>query len=191
MSSNTYPQDDQSLLRRLNAGSHAAFAHLYAMYYPPLCRLSATYLQDEERAKDLVQQVFLRIWETHPSVRVTSNLKNYLYTLVKNASLNLLRDTPDIFVRADTLTDGQLDNIADNTAQERLELNARYARFRKAVGQLPPPKRDVFLLKIHQRLSNREIAARLHISESTVKNYYKLSVRLLRNHFKAAGPGQA
>ena len=178
------PTDDQSLLQGLSHGSHKAFAYLYATYYAPLCHLSATYLQDDERAKDLVQQVFLRLWEAHPTLRITTSVKNYLYTMVKNASLNLLRDTPTIFVRTDILPPGQLEGIADTSVHERLEQKARYARFLQAVGQLPVPQRNVFLLKTRQRLSNKEIAARLGVSESTVKNHYHLALRLLRRYLK-------
>ena len=186
MLDSTYPHDNQSLLHGLNQGSHKVFAYLYATYYTPLCNLSATYLQDDERAKDLVQQVFLRLWESHPSLRITTSVKNYLYTMVKNASLNLLRSNPGIFVRAATLDAAQLDSIADTGTQERLERNTRYAYFLKAIGRLPLLQRNVFLLKTRHRLSNKEIAARLGVSESTVKNHYHLALRLLRHNIKAS-----
>lgn len=186
MLDSTYPHDNQSLLHGLNQGSHKVFAYLYATYYTPLCNLSATYLQDDERAKDLVQQVFLRLWEAHPSLHINTSVKNYLYTMVKNASLNLLRSNPGIFVRADTLDAAQLDSIADTGTQERLERNTRYACFLKAIGRLPLLQRNVFLLKTRHRLSNKEIAARLGVSESTVKNHYHLALRLLRHNIKAS-----
>lgn len=189
MLNNSYPHDDdQALLHGLNNGNHKAFAYLYATYYTPLCNLSATYLQDDERAKDLVQQVFLRLWESHPSLHITTSVKNYLYTMVKNASLNLLRNTPGIFVRATSLDAAQLDSIADTDLQECMERNTRYACFLKAIGRLPMPQRNVFLLKSRHSLSNKEIAARMGISESTVKNYYNLSLRLLRHHLKTLAP---
>ena len=178
--------NDQSLLDGLHNGNPEAFTYLYATYYAPLCTLSATYLQDDERAKDLVQQVFFRLWESHLSLRITTSVKNYLYTMVKNASLNLLRDTPGIFVRATSLDASQLNSIADTDLQERMERNTRYACFMKAIGRLPLPQRHVFLLKSRRSLSNKEIAIRLGVSESTVKNHYHLALRLLRHYLKTS-----
>lgn len=187
MTDTRFLEDEQSLLNELNHGSSDAFTYLYNKYYRQLCTLSCTYLQDSERAKDLVQQTFIRIWENLPSLHITASIKNYLYTLVKNASLNLLRDTGYTLVRMENPAE-QLAHLADTGMQERLEREARYNRYRKAVCMLPKPKRDVFLLKMHHRLTNREIAARLDISESTVKNYYNLSLRLLRRYLKAPEP---
>ena len=66
--------------------------------------------------------------------------------------------------------------MADTGSRNGWSAKARYNRYRKAVVHAAQAKRDVFLLKMHHRLTNREIAARLDISESTVKNYYNLSL---------------
>lgn len=181
--------NDQSLLDELRSGNHQAFTQLYVIYYPQLCHLSCLYLQDDECSKDLVQQVFMRLWETHASLNISSSIRNYLYTLVKNASLNQLRHTEDSPVRC---TDPALlqDDLADPGLHELLEKEHKYRCFRQALERLPRQKREVFLLKLHG-LGNREIAARLGVSESSVKNYYTLSVRLLRRYFQAIRRQQA
>ena len=158
--------EDEYLLSLLRQGSQDAFTQIYNKYYSMLYSLSCRYLQDRELAEDVVQQVYLRLWESRSSVCITASLKNYLYTMAKNHVLNMIRDKNEWIVR-------QYENI-----QQENDIADR------AVKQLPGAKREICLLKIYEGLNNQEIAHRLNIPVGTVKNYYTQSIQLLKYYLK-------
>ena len=112
--------EDEYLLSLLRQGSQDAFTQIYNKYYSMLYSLSCKYLQDRELAEDVVQQVYLRLWESRSSVCITASLKNYLYTMAKNHVLNMIRDKNEWIVRQYENIQ-QENDIADDGLQEKLE----------------------------------------------------------------------
>ncbi|MFR5758317.1 MAG: RNA polymerase sigma factor [Bacteroides cellulosilyticus] len=131
----------------------------------------------------MVQQVYLRLWESRSSVCITASLKNYLYTMAKNHVLNMIRDKNEWIVRQYENIQ-QENDIADDGLQEKLEEERKLSCFYRAVKQLPGAKREICLLKIYEGLNNQEIAHRLNIPVGTVKNYYTQSIQLLKYYLK-------
>ena len=97
-----------------------------------LYSLSCKYLQDRELAEDVVQQVYLRLWESRSSVCITASLKNYLYTMAKNHVLNMIRDKNEWIVRQYENIQ-QENDIADDGLQEKLEEERKLSCFYRAV----------------------------------------------------------
>ena len=83
---------DEDLVARLRQGDEKAFTAIYERYHKLLYVLAWRYLKSPEAAEDAVQQVFLRLWESHSVLMVNVNLKNYLYTMIKNWVLNEIRN---------------------------------------------------------------------------------------------------
>ena len=84
---------DETLLSRLKEGDEKAFTAIYIRYNKMLYVLAYKYLKDSFRAEDIVQQVFLKLWEARSLFAGAINLRNYLYTSAKNLILNEIRDT--------------------------------------------------------------------------------------------------
>ena len=112
--------EDEYLFSLLKQGNQDAFTQLYNKYSSMLYGLSYRYLQDRNLAEDVVQQVFLHLWEVHSTCHIKVHLRNYLYTMTKNYLLNMIRDTNDIIARED-MKGTEQNNIIDDGLQEKLE----------------------------------------------------------------------
>ena len=85
-------RSDEDLLASLRQGSEDAFTVIYERYHKLLYVLAYKYLKNSFAAEDAVQQVFLRLWESHSLLMINVNLRNYLYTMLKNHVLNEIRN---------------------------------------------------------------------------------------------------
>ncbi len=169
---------DEVLLVRLKQADQKAFIVIYERYHKVLYAVSYKYLKEENRAKDIVQDIFTKLWEERESIQVKTNLKSYLYSMTKNHILNIIkRDSRQILSNYENEKEKIADNdnllktITDNQLQDILY---------KAIDKLPKQKRLVCLLKAKEGLSNKEIAERLNITEHTVKKHQTQSLASLR-----------
>lgn len=169
---------DEVLLVRLKQADQKAFIIIYERYHKVLYAVSYKYLKEENRVKDIVQDIFTKLWEERESIQVTTNLKSYLYSMTRNHILNIIkRDNKQILSNyeneKETIADNDnlLKTIADNQLQEVLY---------EAIDKLPKQKRLICLLKVKEGLSNKEVAERLNITENTVKKHYSQSLVKLR-----------
>ena len=166
---------DEELLLLLQGGDVRAFNEVYARYFPMLFRYAFNILREEEECSDAIQEIFVWIWENREKLEIGS-IKGYLLASVKYRMARIIHTSrrraeilatnvePDAF----TLIDGDL---------EVKELKKAIHDF---VGALPQRAREIFLLSREQHCSNKEIAARLGISEKTVENQITIALKRLR-----------
>lgn len=161
----------------LRQGDEAAFDAVFRQWYAPLCHYAARLTDgDMDEAEDLVQQVFVKIWEQRGRLDIAWSLKAYLYKTVHNAALNRLRaaNTRSKYFDYNAT---QLENTSvqpDDTSGELAE------RLQKALDLLPPQCRHVFELSRFEELKYREIADQLGISIKTVETQMGKALRILR-----------
>lgn len=170
---------DEELYGRVCAeGSETAFAALFDRHYTSLSLFALRYLPDEDRASDIVQSVFVTLWEQRQSAP-PANLRAYLYTAVRNAALNALKhDKVHRAYEAEQLaTTTELSDTATDAAIEAAETQAAIAA---ALQQLPPKQREIFMLSRFECLSNQEIADQLALSKRTVETQITNALRTLR-----------
>lgn len=161
----------------LRNGDQAAFDAVFRQWYEPLCRYAARLAEgDMDEAEDLVQQVFVKLWEQHARLDIAWSLKAYLYKTVHNAALNRLRaaNTRSRYLEHNAL---QLENTHVTPDETSSELGER---LQKALDLLPPQCRLVFELSRFEELKYREIADQLGISIKTVETQMGKALRLLR-----------
>lgn len=170
--------DDHALTIQLKQSNHLAFTILYDKYSEQAYRLAFKYLCNKELAEDAVQNLFMKIWSKRESLDESRPLSHFLFTVLKNDILNILRDSRNnIFVLDDCLElleridDEQLDDDID---REQLEL------IRGAIEKLSPQRRKIFSLKISGQYSNQEIADKLHLSVNTVKFQYSQALKQIK-----------
>lgn len=173
---------DEVLLAKLKKTNRKAFILVYERYHKILYAVSYQYLRDGGRAQDVVQDVFTKLWEERGSIEVRTNLKSYLYSMVRNHILNIIKREnrqviSDYDIERETLAD--TDNLLETLAERELT-DTLY----RAIDSLPKQKRSVCLLKMQDGMSNREIAEKLDISENTVKKHYSKSLVMLRSILK-------
>lgn len=160
---------------RIAAGDQDAFEQLFRAHYRPLCAFALQYVKDSDRAEDLVQELFTRLWQDRERTSITTSLKAYLFTAVRNRCLNAVTASR----RMRVLDEGMDDRVEDEGRNED-ELTERAARVQAAIEGLPEERRKVFRLSRDEGLKYHEIAERLGISIKTVENQMGKALKTLR-----------
>jgi RNA polymerase sigma-70 factor (ECF subfamily) len=172
---------DEILLQLLKADNEKAFKELYTRYWKPIFEAAYYRLANREIAKELVQNIFLRIWEKRHSIQIT-NLQSYLLTAVRNSVINYIEST--------LVHKKYLQHVIQTTAGTNQEVEATVnfhelsQAIEKGIALLPEKTRHVFRLSRFDQLSIREIAASLNISEKAVEYHITQSLKTLRLYLK-------
>lgn len=169
---------DNILLKEIKKGSQAAFIQLYDRYHKVLYVVAYKYLSEGELAKDAVQEVFTKLWEDKAHLDVQTSLKSYLYAMTRNCILNAIKkNSRQILTNYETEKEQvpETDNFFEVIVQKELAQTVH-----AAIGLLPNKKRQICLFKLNGGYTNKEIAAKLGITENTVKKHYSQSLAILR-----------
>lgn len=138
--------------------------------YLPLGMFALRIVEDATLAEDLVADSFSKVWQKIREGLEIDNFKSYMYQTVRNECLSYLRYTREIV---------GLENIQE-VDEETIDNSERDAKIWKAIDDLPPKCREVFLLSKRDGLSNEEIAEEMGISIKTVKNQMTKAFSRLR-----------
>ncbi|MBC9912632.1 RNA polymerase sigma-70 factor [Chitinophaga varians] len=169
---------EAALIREIHAKNRQAFTYVYERHFRELVMAAFRYCKDAGIAQELVQEVFIRIWE-HPALLDENGaLRAYLYKAVINHALNYLKREKNIArhhsLIAESLTDSYLHNL-----QEEQELKMRIWQ---EIEKLPKQCAKVFKMSRFDGLKYREIAEHLQISEKTVENHMVHALKTLREN---------
>ncbi|MBK7945526.1 MAG: RNA polymerase sigma-70 factor [Flavobacteriales bacterium] len=165
------------------AGDRQAFEALFRAHYRQLCAFAVGYLKDMDKAEDLVQDLFFRLWLDREKVNVTTSVKAYLYASVRNRCLNAVKSGAK--VRA---LNEEVDDRLEEDERTEDEHTERIARVQAAIESLPEERRKVFKLSRYEGLKYHEIAARLGISVKTVEKQMGSALKTLRLELKDLVP---
>jgi RNA polymerase sigma-70 factor (ECF subfamily) len=169
------PQE-AALIERLKAGEEAAFQSLFRDYYPSLCVYAKRLTGDADGAREVVQDLFVRLYEQRTALPVLGSLKSYLYAAVRNACLNQLKQAHTRGLHHQQLQ-YQAPAAVETHPLEQLELEERIWR---AVRNLPGQCRRIFEMNRFEDKKNKQIADELGISIRTVETQISKALRLLR-----------
>lgn len=174
--------NDSNLLECLLKGDELAFAEIYSRYKTILFLHARRMLQDDEQARDVVQEIFTTIWIKKEELCVSTSLKSYLFSSVKHKILNLLLHQKHVEKHMQAMLGlynaGSF--VTDLAVQEK-----EMARLIEAeIQNLPARMREVFVLSRREELSNKEIAQRMGIAEETVKKQIVYALKILRVKLK-------
>jgi len=173
---NLYTDDELFLL--LKERDHRAYAILYERYWAMLFRYSRRILQNDEEARDVVQDVFVMLWSKAETLEIQISLSSFLYAATRNSILKLFQRGKVKSNYLNSLTEfiKQENNTTDHLVRDR-ELAKRIEH---EVSMLPPKMREVFELSRRSHLSHREIATQMEISDKTVKKQMANALKILR-----------
>ncbi len=171
-------EEEDILLSRLRDGDSATFTIIYEKYHRLLYVLAYKYLKNTSMAEDAVQQVFMKFWESRLFLVEQMNLRNYLYTMMKNWVLNELRNHNNALKKNYELI--QETSGYDDSLLKYLENKDLMSHFYRILEQLPKQKRQVCLYKLKYGLSTQEIADSMHLSIPTVKTHFTQGLKLIR-----------
>jgi len=154
------------------------FNSLFNELYTPLCRYSMKFVTQKDAAEDIVQVVFIYLWENWKRLAGLSSLRSYAYTAVKNGSLNHLQKQYWLKTN-DTVPEipESIISIALPDPQEWLESKELEQILEKALEALPLQCRAIFTMKRFGELSNKQVAGKLKLSVKTVEAQMTIALR--------------
>lgn len=151
-----------------------AFERLFREYFPPLMAFARKILVDEDDAREVVQNVFINLWEKRMEIDLSTPLKSYLFTSVHNRSLNVIRDRKKF-------SSSEMPEVAGEwDVSMQIETMELEEKIREVIGSLPEKCREVFELNRFDGLKYSEIAEALGISVKTVENQMSKALKILR-----------
>lgn len=173
---------EQQVLDTLKEGSESAFEMVFRTYYRPLCQYAYSFLNDKDEAEEVVQAAFINIWDKREQVEIQTSLKAYLYRIVRNSCLNVIKHEK---VKQQHVAHQMVhaQSSHENTSQSVMhsELEEKIADAMKA---LPEQCRLVFQLSRFEELRYSEIADQLNISVKTVENQIGKALKIMREQLK-------
>jgi RNA polymerase sigma-70 factor (family 1) len=182
----TKPYTDQQLLDLIRTDDRGAFTELYNRYWDKTYAVALHRLDDEHEAEEVVQEVFLSIWQRRATLQLTHTVATYLAVAVKYKVINHLAKQYRRQLQHDELTMTS-PIVADSTADWLYEKELRQL-LEKTISQLPEKCRIVFLLSRDENKTYAEIAAELNISQKTVEAHMSKALRELRETLGVSAP---
>ncbi|ATP57387.1 RNA polymerase sigma-70 factor [Pedobacter ginsengisoli] len=168
--------EDSVLIKYLKDGNRIAFNAIYFRYAEVLYQYALNILKEPDDCEDVVQNIFIWLWENRQQLQI-SNLRGYLLAATK---FNLTRKIVSSKRREEILSSTfQADPIYE---EESLEIKELRSAIFEGIQLLPPKARQIYQLSREDHLSNKEIAARLGISEKTVEAQITISLKKLKTH---------
>lgn len=171
------------LWQRVRKGNLKAFETLYKRYFTALCLYAHGLLHDEELAREIVNDVFLKLWNKRIEIDIKTGIKPYLYRCIHNSCVDKLKlkkcinnnQLVEITDKIKDLTGQDEEYILKQISFEYLEKDVT-----SSIDQLPPRCREIFLLSRFELLSYNEISEKLDISVNTVKTHMTRALDSLR-----------
>lgn len=171
-------ETDQKLFTRLRAGEATALDELFRRHYADLCRVALRFVNNEQEAEDIVQELFVSIWEKRDTQRDDLvSVGPYLRRATRNRSLNYLRDQKRIPVDGGEVP---ITIATPDQADAALEQDELRNQIHGAIDALPERCRLVFVMSKIEDMTHKEIAGALDISPKTVENQMTRAYRYLR-----------
>ncbi len=172
--------EDKELIKRLHKGDVEAFDLIYEKYAGKLYSFGLKYLHSAEESEELVQMVFVKIWENHKKLNKELSFKSYLFTIAYNDICKLFRQRNYM---QKFISDALYENSPSSTeTEEKIDYQSTLNRVLQIVEKLPQRQKEIFKKSKLEGKSAREIAGELKLSPGTIDNYVSASVRFIKKH---------
>jgi len=161
------------ILNRLKKKDNKAFQKVFESFYPRLVSYSYNFTYNQEVSEDLVQEAFIYLWENIDSLKIEKSLQAYLFTMVRNRSLNHLKKIKVTDTNYLIDISMSLSNDFQEEAFSELERGQLLLKAEGILHCLPEKMQEIFKLKVMHNFSYKEIAEEMDISINTVKTQLK------------------
>lgn len=174
-------QQEYFVMSALRQDSKEAFSLLFQTYYTDLVLFCGNFVKDKDSCEDIVQSIFLKLWNDRKNIQIEISLKSYLLKAVRNSCLDEFRHIE--IVRQYETEYGS--SVLDNYDTENYILYSDlYTHLSRALEKIPDLYKDAFVLNRFEGLKYREIAEKLNVSERTVEVRISKTLDLLRKQLK-------
>lgn len=174
--------EDKHLISRLKQNDQKAFDEIFQIYYSRVYNLAFRFLHSREETEEIVQTVFITIWESRQKIDEEKSFTAYIYSIARHLTYNQLKKAvyKQRFIEYSLQGTEPVENVSEDTfyfkeLQQLLE---------EAMAELPPRRREIFHLSRNKGLSYKEIATRLSVTESTVNTQISKAIEFLKEKLK-------
>ncbi|HLT87735.1 MAG TPA: RNA polymerase sigma-70 factor [Sphingobacterium sp.] len=175
----------KTVIEQLKDNQEAALKILFDTYADDIFGVAFSVLKDSQESEDLVQEVFIRLWNTRSTLDENGNIWSLLYVMTKRMSLNRWRDRkrlPECQILSANIIHLKSDNPDNNVYADEINNLEN-----EAVNMLPEQQKKAYLLSRAEGLTHKEIAQLMDVSPHTVKNHIVQALKTLKKHFQKFG----
>jgi len=172
---------NKELLLLIQKDDRVAFFYIYERYFKRLYGFVLKFIKQKEDAEEIVQEVFVKIWESRNKIDAYSSFESFLFTVAYNASLNRLRKKTNETKYIEHLKSLQQINNSPDLIDE-IYFNELTSRVQSLLNELTPRQKEIFLMSREKGISHDEIAEKLDISVNTVKKHMANTLAFLKSH---------
>jgi RNA polymerase sigma-70 factor (family 1) len=174
--------DDKELVERLQMGDVEAFDLIYLRYSGRLYSFGLKYLKSIEESEELVQSVFLKVWENHALLKKSCSFKSFLFTIAYHDICSIFRKgiCQKRFLDSTQSSGGQV----SSEAEENIDCQSIRGLVQDIIATLPEKQRLIFIKSRKEGKSSKEIADEVGLSPGTVDNYISEALKVIRGRLK-------
>lgn len=175
---------DIELIGQIKSNDFEAFRILFERYYNSLCNFASSFFTDDFLREDVVQEVFTKVWEDRHKLRINESVKSYLYTAVRNKSMNRLKSESVRRQYTSNFTKTLNTHVSEAEIEQEEFRNYLY----QCIEKLPARCREVFEKSRFEDMKQEKIAISLDISIKTVKAQISKALQMIRGCLQQSYP---
>lgn len=185
--SHTYMDTEHELLISLSQGDEKAFNTIYNKYVKQVYNFCKLYIINNDEIEEVVQDVFVHLWESRYTIRTNDNFKGLLFIITRNLVFNETRKSFNHDFYTVSIIDA-IDSIQQESnsydVEQELETKDLSDYIDELISELPPQRQKIFNLSRKDQKSYKEIAEIMNLSERTVEHQISDALKFLRKHLK-------
>jgi len=177
--------DLEEILLKLAKDNESSLEELFSYYYPRLYNFSKSFLKIEDGIDDILQEVFVKIWQKRKSINSSNTFNSYIFTITRNLLLNELRsrlNNENLKEEVKKLSLG-----SDYASIDQIEYSELEEKANQFINELPERQKEIFVLSRTEGLTHNEIADKLGITTKTVEYHMSLAIRYIKGNLKDYG----
>jgi RNA polymerase sigma-70 factor (ECF subfamily) len=170
--------NDEELMQEIKADNMFAFDVLYKKYCKRVYKFGYSILKSPEESENIMQDVFLSLWENRHKVQKDSSIKSFVFTITYNKAISIIRKKARESQFIEYLK--SLQEITEEPVNVKLEYNELKTKLDEIINALPQRQKEVYLLHRVEGLKYNEIAERLNISVKTIETHMSCALKTIR-----------
>jgi len=170
------------LVQQMIRGDKTAFSIIFKTYYVDLVMFAGTFVRDRQAAEEIVQDVFIRLWENREDLYITSSLRSFLLKSVQNKCLDAIRHLKIVGGYQERLQNHPL--LLENDTENYVLYSELEDDLKKALEKLPEDISKIFLMNRFEGLTYPEIASQLNLSVRMVETRMGKALAMLKHYLK-------